>query len=82
MHFSVIIVSIEFQIAGHHMAERFSATIERERDGHVALCPELDIASQGHTVVEARRNLIEALELFFEVASDEEVRRRYRSLRT
>ena len=36
----------------------------------VALCPELDIASQGATVSEARAgNLTEALELFFECAS-------------
>ncbi len=38
--------------------------IEREGDGYVALCPELDVASQGDTVEEARRNLVEALELF------------------
>jgi predicted RNase H-like HicB family nuclease len=43
---------------------------------YVALCPELDIASQGHTVAEARDNLSDALELFFEVASDGEVRDR------
>ena len=39
-------------------------------------CPELDVASQGNTVGEARANLMEAVELFFEVASAEEVRRR------
>jgi predicted RNase H-like HicB family nuclease len=43
----------------------FTAIIEREGDGFVSLCPELDIASQGETVEEARRNLAEALELFF-----------------
>ena len=43
-----------------------TAIIEREGDGYVALCPELDIASQGDTVEEARRNLTEALELFEE----------------
>jgi len=40
------------------------------------LCPELDIASQGETVAEARDNLQEALELFFECASPEEIETR------
>jgi predicted RNase H-like HicB family nuclease len=44
----------------------------------VALCPELDIASQGSTVEEARSNLREALELFFETASPEEIKQRLR----
>jgi predicted RNase H-like HicB family nuclease len=39
----------------------------------------LDIASQGDSVEEARRNLQEALELFFETASPEEVQERLRS---
>jgi len=50
------------------------AIIEREDDGFVALCPELDIASQGSTIEEARVNLVEALTLFFEAASTSEVR--------
>ena len=53
-----------------------TAVIEREDDGYVALCPELDIASQGDTVEQARANLQEAVELFFETASAEEVRER------
>lgn len=53
-----------------------TAIIEREDDGYVSLCPELDIASQGETIEEARDNLKEALELFFETASQEEVRER------
>jgi len=55
---------------------RLTAIIERENDGYVALCPELDIASQGDTIERARENLQEALELFFETASPEEVKRR------
>lgn len=50
-----------------------TAIIEREGDGYVALCPEVDVASQGDTVEEARTNLIEALELFFETASPSEL---------
>ena len=53
--------------------------IEREGDGYVALCPELDIASQGETVEESQCNLIEALELFFEEASSTEIAERLRS---
>ncbi len=53
-----------------------TAIIEREDDGFVSLCPELDIASQGSTIEEARANLIEALTLFFETASPSGVARR------
>jgi predicted RNase H-like HicB family nuclease len=57
-------------------AQQFLSIIEREGTGYVALCPGLDIASQGSTVEEARRNLIEAIELFFETAHPEELRNR------
>ena len=50
------------------MKRQLTALIEREGDGYVSLCPELDVASQGFTVEEARANLREALELFFECA--------------
>lgn len=59
--------------------QQFTAIIEREENQYVALCPELDIASQGDTVEEARTNLKEALELFFETASRQEVRDRLHS---
>ncbi|HPG68946.1 MAG TPA: type II toxin-antitoxin system HicB family antitoxin [Candidatus Hydrogenedentes bacterium] len=55
---------------------RFTALIEREDDGFVSLCPELDIASQGNTVEEARAMLKEAVELFFECASEDEIQER------
>jgi predicted RNase H-like HicB family nuclease len=54
----------------------FTAIIEHEGDGYTALCPELDIASQGDSVEEARKNLIEAIELFFETASEAEIQER------
>jgi predicted RNase H-like HicB family nuclease len=57
---------------------QMTAIIEREGDGYVALCPELDIASQGDTIEQARENLGEALSLFFETASPEEVKERLR----
>jgi len=55
---------------------QFTAVIEREDNMYVALCPELDIASQGETVEKARVNLKEAIELFFETASQQEIRQR------
>ncbi len=60
------------------MNRQLTAIIEKEGDGFVALCPEVDVASQGNTVDEARNNLKEALELFFETASPEEVSGRLR----
>lgn len=55
---------------------RLTAIIEREGSGYVSLCPELDIASQGDTVEQARDNLQEALGLFFECASADEIKLR------
>ena len=57
-------------------SRRLTAIIQREDDGFVSLCPELDIASQGLSIEEARANLIEALTLFFEVADQSEISRR------
>ena len=58
------------------MRKQLTAIIEREGNGYVSLCPEVDIASQGDTIEEARENLREALELFFETASPEEIQER------
>ncbi len=57
-------------------SHRLTAIIEREGDGYVALCPELDIASEGASIEESRANLVEALTLFFETASPSEIARR------
>jgi predicted RNase H-like HicB family nuclease len=43
-----------------------SAVVSKEEDMYVALCPDLDIASQGKTVEDSIANLKEALELYFE----------------
>ncbi len=58
------------------MKKQLTAIIEREGDGYVSLCPELDIASQGDTIEEARNNLQEAVQLFFEAASPNEIQTR------
>lgn len=60
------------------MSRKLTAIIEREGDGYVALCPDVDVVSQGDTVAEARANLEEALALFFETASAEEIEGRLR----
>ncbi len=57
---------------------RFTAMIYRENGGYVALCPELDVASQGNSVEEASVNLREAVELFIETADPSEVASRMR----
>jgi predicted RNase H-like HicB family nuclease len=59
------------------MKRQLAAIIEREGTGYVSLCPELDIASQGDTIEEARANLQEAVELFFETASERELQARF-----
>lgn len=61
------------------MTKTLTAILIREGDGFVALCPELDVASQGDSVEDAKANLREAVELFFECASPEEVRDRLAS---
>ncbi len=53
-----------------------TAIIERDADGYVSLCPELDIASQGQSRDEARANLTEAIEAFMETASPSEIQSR------
>mgnify|MGYP000339066022 CR=1 FL=1 len=58
------------------MAKQLTVIIEREGDGYVSLCPEVDVASQGATVDEARANLQEALALFFECACPDEIQQR------
>ncbi|NNM85651.1 MAG: type II toxin-antitoxin system HicB family antitoxin [Phycisphaerales bacterium] len=56
--------------------KQLTAIIEREGDGYVSLCPELDIASQGDTIESAKSNLREALELFFQTAAPAEIQQR------
>jgi predicted RNase H-like HicB family nuclease len=64
------------RIGEETMQKQLTAIIEREESGYVSFCPELDIASQGETIEEARENLREALALFFETASPKEIQTR------
>ena len=55
------------------MSKHLTAIIQAEPPGFVALCPELDIASQGDTIEQSLANLREAVELFYECASAADV---------
>lgn len=59
------------------MKYQLTGIIEREGNGYVSLCPELDVASQGDTIEEARMNLSEAIQLFLESASPQEIQGRF-----
>lgn len=50
-----------------------SIIIEREDRWFVAFCPELDVASQGKTVEEAKANIKEAIQLYLETADPSEI---------
>jgi len=62
---------------GNACKKQLTAIIERAGSGYVSLCPQVDIASQGDTIEQARDNLVEAIELFFETASAEEIKQRF-----
>ncbi len=49
-----------------------------DESGFTALCPELDVASQGETEDEAAANLREAVDLLLETAPRAEIQRRFR----
>jgi predicted RNase H-like HicB family nuclease len=49
---------------------QFVGTIWQEGDMYTAYCPELDLATCGHTVEEARHNLREAIEIFLEETAE------------
>ncbi|MGA2545250.1 MAG: type II toxin-antitoxin system HicB family antitoxin [Rectinemataceae bacterium] len=55
------------------MNNTYTAIIELEDDIYVALCSELDIASQGATVESAKENLTEAVGLFLETDDASEI---------
>jgi predicted RNase H-like HicB family nuclease len=50
-----VMVQAEFKLFG---------VMKREGDWYVAHCPPLDLTTQGRTISEAKKNLVEASELF------------------
>lgn len=57
--------------------KQLTAIIHKEDNAYVSFCPELDIASQGSDIEEAKGSLKEAVDLFFECASKNEITLRY-----
>ena len=53
-----------------------TALVQREEGSWAALCPELDVASQGETIEQAKENLREAVELFLKSAGKSEIKQR------
>lgn len=52
---------------------KFTALITKEEKWYVARCVELDVVSQGKTIEEAQKNLLEAVELYIESFGTEDL---------
>ncbi len=50
------------------------AVIRRQDDAWISWCPEIDIASQGDTIEQAKANLKEVVELYVETAKESEIK--------
>lgn len=59
--------------------ETITVSFIKDGDGYVSHCLDYDIVSQGRTRQEAADNIIEAVSLFLEAASQEEIQRRRQS---
>ncbi len=57
------------------MTYKFTGVVEKEGALYVALCPELDVASQGKSFNKAISNLKEAVQLYLESASPAELKK-------
>ena len=55
---------------------KLTAVIEKEGKWYVATCPELGVASQGHSFDDAEAMIKEAVELLLEEADEAEIKRR------
>ncbi|HEY4478489.1 MAG TPA: type II toxin-antitoxin system HicB family antitoxin [Candidatus Paceibacterota bacterium] len=58
----------------------FSAIFKQEIGGYSVLCPELGVASQGKTIKEAENNIHEAVELYINDMSKNDLESYARSL--
>lgn len=48
----------------------FTGFLRKENKGYSAFCPEFEVASCGDTIEEAKKNLVEAVELYLESAKE------------
>jgi predicted RNase H-like HicB family nuclease len=55
---------------------KLTVVIEKEGKWYVATCPELGVASQGHSLEDAETMIREAVELLLEDADEAEIKRR------
>lgn len=55
-----------------YMSYTFTVAITKEDDWYVAQAIEYGVASQGKTIAEAKKNIIEAVELYLEELSPSE----------
>lgn len=55
------------------MSIKFTAVINKEKAWYVAHCLELGVVSQGKTIEDAKANLQEAVELYFESFGTEDI---------
>lgn len=58
------------------MIRQFTAIVEREGPAYIAYCPGLGLKVIGTSITEAREKLAEAIEVFIDTASAEEIKRR------
>jgi predicted RNase H-like HicB family nuclease len=61
---------------------KYHAVLSKEENWIVALCPELDVASEGKTTEEAMKNLKEAIELYLEDEDLESIPKKEIRIRT
>ncbi len=61
----ILIVLGRFPVQEYVMKRPFAVSVWREGNWYVSQCPEVDLASQGETEVEAFTNLREASERHF-----------------
>ncbi len=59
--------------------DTITVSIIQDGDWFLSHCLDYDIASQGKTIEEARENIVEAVNLFLEAASPDEVMQRLAS---
>ncbi len=56
--------------------QQLTAIIEHDGDRYVAMCPEMDMTSQGVSVEDARVNLARVVQRFFQTADASEIESR------
>jgi predicted RNase H-like HicB family nuclease len=62
-------------MGGNKMSQKVSVVIEKDEHGYYAYCPELEgCQTQGDSIEEVMANIKEAIELYLETLSEEEIK--------